>query len=371
MRIFVTGTRGIPDIPGGVEKHCQQLYPLISQLGHQVYLATRSPYVKSQAHFFKGIQLIHLYAPRQKSIEAIVHTFLAVINAKRINADIIHIHAIGPGLMVPFAKMMGLKVIVTNHGPDYDRQKWGWLAKKALLAGEYLSGRFSDRTIVISSVIQRIIEKRCRRPSDIIYNGVPLPVISKSTGFLDGLGVKRNKYIIAVARFVPEKGLDLLIRAFRKTHLTCKLIIAGDADHESDYSRSLKEMIDDDDRIIRTGYITGEDLNQLFSHAGLFVLPSFHEGLPIALLEALSYGLPVLVSDIPANQEIPLDEDRFFKCGDVTDMSKKLASLFSKGISPTEKQRYFQLIHDRYNWQKIAEQTVNVYQKALHKGHSE
>jgi len=144
MKIFVTGTRGIPDIPGGVEKHCQELYPLIADQGHEVYVATRTPYVKQKQGQWKNIHLCHIYAPRTKSTEAIVHTFLAVIKAWQIKADIVHIHAVGPGLMVPFAKLLGLKVVVTNHGPDYDRQKWGQAARMMLRIGEYLGAGFAD-----------------------------------------------------------------------------------------------------------------------------------------------------------------------------------------------------------------------------------
>ncbi|ACN15632.1 putative capsular polysaccharide bisynthesis glycosyl transferase [Desulforapulum autotrophicum HRM2] len=365
MKIFVTGTRGIPDIPGGVEKHCQELYPIITQMGHEVFVATRKPYVKKKSLSWKSIKLIHTFAPRQKSLEAIVHTFLAVVKAWQMNVDVLHIHAVGPGLMVPFAKLLGLKVVITNHGPDYDRKKWGKAAKVMLRFGEYLGGKFADEIIVISSVIQNIIKQRCKRSSSVIYNGVPFPALSRETGFINRIGVEPGRYIIAVARFVPEKGLDLLINAFQPLSKNYKLVIAGDADHETEYSRTLKQMIDKDDNIIRTGYITGEPLNQLFSHAGLFVLPSFHEGLPISLLEAMSYGLSVLVSDIPANLEVDLEENRFFKTGDLNDLKEKLSYHLCHEISDQEKGYFRKQIQEKYNWKKIAEQTIGCYAKAL------
>ncbi|MBA3005459.1 MAG: glycosyltransferase family 4 protein [Proteobacteria bacterium] len=365
MRIFVTGTRGIPDIPGGVEKHCQELYPLISAMGHSVTVATRTPYIKEKAASWQGIQLAHLYAPHKKSLEAIGHTFLAVLEAKKEKADLIHIHAVGPGLMAPFARLLGLKVVVTNHGPDYDRQKWGVLAKTMLQLGEYLSGKFANQIIVISSVIAEIIRKRCGRDSNLIYNGVPLPDRSESTSYLDRTAIKPKNYILAVARFVPEKGLHDLIEAFADLKRNYQLVIAGDADHQTTYSRELKQLAAVDKRIILTGYITGEDLNQVFTHARLFCLPSYHEGLPIALLEAMSYGLPVLVSDIPANREVDLPAERFFKCGDVKDLHEKLERLIDLELSDKEQQLLRTEIIEKYNWQKIAEQTVAVYQKAL------
>jgi len=365
MRILVTGTRGILDIPGGVEKHCQELYPLISSLGHQVTVATRTPYVSKKADSWRGIKLSHLYAPHKKSLEAIVHTFLAVLAAKKTKADLVHIHAVGPGLMVPFARLLGLKVVVTNHGPDYDRQKWGAAARTMLRLGEYLGGRFASQVIVISSVIADIIKNRCGRESNLIYNGVPLPDRSESTSYLEKKGIKPKKYILAVARFVPEKGLHDLIEAFADLEGDYQLVIAGDADHETAYSRKLKQLAAKDERIVLTGYITGEELNQVFTNARLFCLPSYHEGLPIALLEAMSYGLPVLVSDIPANLEVDLPAERFFKCGDVDDLRKKIGRLIDVELTDEEQQLLRAEILEKYNWQKIAEQTVAVYEKVL------
>lgn len=368
MKIFVTGTRGIPDIPGGVEKHCQELYPLITAMGHEVILATRTPYVKNPQTSWHGIQLRHIFAPHKKSLEAIVHTFLAVLEAKKQKVDIIHIHAVGPGLMVPLARLLGMKVVVTNHGPDYDRQKWGMAAKNILRLGEYLGGKFANEVVVISTVIADIIKKRCGRSSVLIYNGVPLPEKSTSTTFLDSLGIQAGNYIIAVARFVPEKGLHDLLEAFKRIDTDYQLVLAGDADHETEYSEKLKLMAAADSRVILTGYVTGEDLNQVFSHAGLFVMPSYHEGLPIALLEAMSYDLPVLVSDISANKEIDITRERFFQCGNIEELAEKLLFCLEKGISETEKAHFQSQIAEKYNWSEIAKQTVRVYEKAMIRG---
>ena len=158
-----------------------------------------------------------------------------------------------------------------------------------------------------------------------------------------------------------------MITAFEGTEGDYQLVIAGDADHETDYSKKLKEMAAQDERIILTGYITGKPLSQVLSNAKLFVLPSYHEGLPIALLEAMSYDLPVLVSDIPANKEVNLRRERFFKCGDIAELREKLQLLFEKGLPEEEMKEYRLQIAEKYNWQKIAEQTVVVYEKALRK----
>lgn len=365
MKIFVTGTRGIPDIPGGIEKHCQELYPLIVEMGHEVILATRTPYVKNPKPDWRGVQLAHIFVPRKKNMEAIIHTILSVVKARRMKADLVHIHAIGPALMVPLARILGMKVVFTNHGPDYNRNKWGKSAKVILRLGEYLGGKFSNEVIVISKVIADIIKQRCGRKSCLIYNGVPRPEKAISTSFLDTLNITPGKYIIAVARFVPDKGLHDLLEAFKRIDTDYQLVLAGDADHETEYSEKLKKMAAADSRVILTGYITGENLNQIFSHAGLFVMPSYHEGLPIALLEAMSYDLPVLVSDIPANKEIEINKDRFFQCGNVEELAEKFLLLLGRGLSDTEKAHFQSQIAEKYNWPGIAKQTVRVYEKVL------
>jgi len=365
VKIFVTGTRGIPDIPGGVESHCQELYPLIVKQGHKVKLSRRIPYVNSKLVSWKGICLVDNFTPKKKNIEAIIHTFIAILEAKKWGADIIHIHAIGPAIMIPSARLLGLSVVFTNHGPDYERDKWGGLAKFVLKAGEKLGGIFANEVIVISEVIRKIIHDRCHRDSHLIYNGVPIPVKSDSTSYIDSLGLVAGEYILAVARFVPEKGFHDLISAYGRSGLSCKLVLVGDSDHEDDYSRDLKKMAGENPNIILTGYITGDDLHQVYSHGRLFVLPSYHEGLPISLLEALSYGLMPLVSDIPANLEVRIDANYYFKCKDTSDLKEKLVQLWNTEFTINQKAELVEFVKNKYNWQKIAEQTVDVYRSAL------
>ena len=366
MRVFVTGTRGIPDIPGGVEKHCQELFPRVAASGHEVLLATRSSYVTRRMTEWQGVRLINCFAPRTKSFEAIVHTFITLLKALTHSPDVVHIHA-APCLLTPVARLMGFRVVVTIHGPEYNRKKWGPVAKCVLRLGEKLGGLYANEVIVISSIIGDIILKRCNRETNLIYNGVTVQQRSIESNFLTKVGAEPKKYILAVARFVPEKGLYDLINAFKTMNSDCKLVIAGDADHETEYSKNLRQMAEEDNRIIFTGYITGKPLNQVYTHARLFVLPSYHEGLPIALLEAMSYGLPVLVSDIAANKEIGLPGERYFRCGDVNDLKRKMKVLLEKGLSKEEREEMRNQITEKYNWDRIAEQTIGVYEKALNK----
>lgn len=363
MKIVVTGTRGIPDILGGVETHCEELFPRIAEMGHEVVVIRRSCYVSgnNKIQSFRGVLLKDIYAPHRKSLEAIVHTFLSVLEAKRLHADILHVHAVGPSLVIPFARLLGLKVVMTHHGPDYDRAKWGILAKLALRMGERNGAKWSNEVIVISQVIKDILLKKYNRSSHLIFNGVNVPVKSQRADYVESLGLLPGKYVVAVGRFVKEKGFDLLIEAFCKASLPdCKLVIAGDADHEDEYSLSLKALARQHG-VALAGFIKGEKLNQLLSNAGLFVLPSFHEGLPISLLEAMSYNLDVLVSDIPANRLPELGKGDFFACGDCNSLSDALARKW-RG-----RQRCRQYNLTAYDWNHIARQTEQVYRSVLGK----
>lgn len=363
MKIVVTGTRGIPDILGGVETHCEELYPRLAAKGHDVTVLRRSCYVTDNNRIseYKGVKLKDVYAPRKKSIEAIVHTFMAVIKARSMNPDVLHIHAIGPSIMVPFARLLGMKVVTTNHGPDYDRGKWGKLAKTVLKTGERWGAKFSNRVIVISHVIADILAtKYGRRDTDLIYNGVNKPVKSLSTDYITSLGIIPGNYIVAIGRFVKEKGFHDLIDAWSRLEMPDKpqLVIAGDADHEDEYSSALKQKAREAG-VILTGFIKGEKLNQVMTNARLFVLPSYHEGLPIALLEAMSYDLDVVVSDIPANKLPILVDDDFFKAGDVDDLASRLTHKLKRNSTP----RKYDLT--AYDWDKIADQTEQVYNKTV------
>lgn len=383
MKIVVAGTRGIPGIQGGVETHCEELYPRIASLGHTVTVIRRSCYltdVQKQPEqadtsgkkwqMYKGVRLLDVFAPRRKSIEAIVHTFLAVLAARRLRPDVLHIHAIGPSLMVPLARLLGMKVVTTNHGPDYDRGKWGRLAKKVLRTGEKWGAKRSNRVIVISKVISDILASNYgRTDTHLIYNGVPEARKSANTDYLDSLGLQQGGFVLALGRFVPEKNFHLLVKAWEQSGLAAKgykLVIAGDADHEDEFSRTLKRDAAQAG-VVLTGFIKGERLCQLLTHARLFVLPSSHEGLPISLLEAMSYSLDVLVSDIPANKIAQLSADDFFHL-DMSEGSEqgnidRLSAGLVRKMSAGNICRTYDL--SPYNWDHIAQQTLQVYASLL------
>ncbi|TLX73950.1 glycosyltransferase family 4 protein [Labilibacter sediminis] len=361
MKIVVTGTRGIPNILGGVETHCQELYPRIVNLGHEIILIRRKAYVEESPvrSVYKGVKLKDIWTPKQKSLEAIIHTFLAVIYAKKVKADLLHVHAIGPAIMIPFARLLGLKVVMTHHGPDYDRQKWNRLAKSILKLGEYLGIRFANKVIVISKVIDEIVKSRYQKAKTaLIYNGVNIEMVPQNNSLLEYYSLKSDEYIVAVGRFVPEKGFHDLIEAYAGMNIDAKLVIVGDADHESEYSKKLKLQAAESNTTL-TGFKSGDELRTIFGNAKLFVLPSYHEGLPIALLEALSFGLNVLVSDIPANKMVNLESSEYFKVGDCKNLREKIKEKL-KGETFKD---YSNLIKEKYNWGSIAKETLVLYEK--------
>ncbi len=363
MKIVVTGTRGIPHIMGGVETHCEELLPRVAKLGHEVTVIRRSWYAKDTLTVWNGVNIVDITAPKKKSFEAIVHTIKAVIKAKKLKADVVHIHAIGPALVAPFARLLGLKVVFTHHGPDYDRDKWGKAAKMMLKLGERFGTKYANEVIVISRVIDQILrDKYGRNDCHLIYNGVPAPTHKDFEDYFNSLGIEKGKYIFAMARFVPEKRLHDLVQAYS---LLCKegkdngvkLVIAGDADFEDDYSRELKKQAKENN-VVLTGFIKGDKLFSLLTGARCFVLPSSHEGLPISLLEAMSYGLPAIISDIPANLEVGLDKSCYYQMGNVEQLREKIEKAVDESYHHVE----YDLT--KYDWDHIARQVAEVYQMA-------
>jgi len=359
MKIAVTGTRGIPNIPGGVETHCEQLYPRLAAKGFDITIFRRKSYVTDQRTEYRGLHLLDLNAPRRKALEAFFHTAKAIFKARfDLHADAVHIHAVGPALLTGFARLLGLKTVFTHHGPDYNREKWGKLAKFMLRLGEKSGIENADEVIVISNAINDLVKNKYgRTDAHVIYNGVTPDAFAIDASILHQWHLTPKTYIFAMGRFVPEKNFHQLIDAFAsikqdKYHL----VIAGDTDFEDDYSRGLKRKAREKG-VTLTGYITGQPLHSLLANAALFVLPSSYEGLPIALLEAMSYSLPILASDIPANIEVCLPPESYFQTGNETEMADKIKTFIANPIDRTDYDM------SKFNWDNIAEETAKVYAK--------
>lgn len=362
MKVCVAGTRGFPDVQGGVETHCEHLYPRLAELGCDVTVFRRKPYVHDGRRSWKGVKFVDLWCPRTTRTEAITHTTLATLAAAEAGADILHLHAVGPALCVPLARTLGLKVIVTSQGPDYAREKWGAGAKLVLKTGERFAAHYAHRMIVVSEHIREMIQDKYGADTLVIPNGVDIPDWPTSPDQIGEWDLQPGRYAFALGRFVPEKGFHDLLDAWERVETSWQLALAGDADHPTPYSRQLKERARRMDGVVLTGFVKGETLDQLYTHSGLFVLPSYHEGLPLVLLEALSFGCSPLVSNIPSIRSVPLPDERSFPPGDVAELARKLKTWMERGISPEERDRNLELLRTRYNWDHIARRTLVVYE---------
>ena len=367
MKVVILGTRGFPNVQGGVEKHCEQLAINLIKLSCKVTVFTRKPYVNPKIKEYKGIQLISIPTLKNKFFEAFLHTFLGVLLAVKYRPDILHIQAIGPGFFIPLARLLGFRVVLTSHGSNYEHLKWGGFAKLFLRFSEFIAINAANKIIAISANIANDIKKKYKKEVRVIPNGVNIPKIVKSNTFLMQHNLESKKYILTVGRFVPEKGFSYLIDAFNQSDLPdWKLVIAGDADHETVYSKELKVKAGKNKNIVLTGFISGTPLNELYSHGGLFVLPSYYEGLPIVLLEAMSYGLSSIVSHIEANKNVKLDQDRYFEPGNTNGLSLKLMDYTQKKtFTELEKNLQIKYIINNFDWQKIALSTRMVYSELL------
>ena len=365
LKVMWLGFRGFPDVQGGVETHAEQICPRLVELGCEVYAVVRAPYMTAASLVpWRGVRYLRLWAPRNRALEALVHTFLGVLVAAWRRPDVLHIQAIGPALCVPLARAFGLRVVFTHHGPDYDRQKWGRFARLTLQLGEWAGARFANAGIAISATIRALVAQKHHRELDLIPNGVVTPTIPRSTDVLQRFGLEPGRFVLIVSRLVPEKRHADLIEAFATAQVPdWKLVIVGAADHRDAYAESVERQAAMTPGVVMTGFQRGVALAELYTHAAVFVLPSSHEGLPIALLEALSYGLPVLASDIPANLEVGLDASQYFGLGDVPALAAALRRSAAQAATPAQRQAVQSWITARYDWRQIAAATLAVYRR--------
>lgn len=367
LRVMMLGLRGFPDVQGGIEKHAENLCPLLAGMGCDVEVIVRSPYQPhATGEVWKGVRFRPIWSPRSQKLETFVHSFLGVVYAAIRRPDILHIQAIGPALMTPLARLLGLRVIVTHHGPDYDRQKWGRLARFVLRMGEHVGMRYSNKRVAISNVILKLVQAKHRVACALIPNGVVPPLLPETRGVLEEFGLERGRYVLMVGRLVQEKRHLDLIDAFAQAGIPgWKLVLVGAADHSNEYTELLHRTAQATSGVVMTGFQTGVALQELYAHAGFFVLPSSHEGLPIALLEALSYGLPVIASNIPANLEVALAHRHYFPLGNIEALASALREFSQQPCDEAARALVRESVSRKYDWKAVAVMTMQVYQDAI------
>jgi len=351
MKIAVMGTIGIPAIYGGVERHVDELYTRLAARGYQITVFCRSFYTR-RGGYYKGIRLIRLPTIRTKHLENPVHTLLATMAALLQDYDLVHYHAMLPALFSAIPRFRGMRSVVTLHGLDWQRERWGPAAKGVLRLGERAAVYFPDATVVVSRTMQRYFRERYHKETRYIPNGVNIPSL-RSAEWLRPFGIEPGRYILFASKLSPEKGAHFLLDAFKQIDTDYMLVIAGGSRHSNKYVASLKTSAGRN--VLFLGFVWGELLEALFSHAYLFVQPSTIEGLAISILEAMSYGKCVVCSDIPENKEAIADCGVTFRNRDTQDLAEKLASLLSNpchviGLGIRARER----VRREYDWDKVA-----------------
>lgn len=369
--IVMIGHKRIPSREGGVEIVVDELSTRLVKAGYFVDAYNRSGYHVSGKEFdeargkvYNGIRLFTIPTFKSSKLNAIVYSFLATIRAVFGNYGIYHYHAEGPCAMLWIPALLGKKIVVTIHGLDWQRAKWGNFASKVLKFGEKQAARHADEIIVLSKNVQQYFEEVYGRKTTFIPNGITRPQKRKADKIKERWNLEEEGYILFLARLVPEKGAHYLIEAFKGLTTDKKLVIAGGNSHSTEYVAHIREMAESDDHIILTGFVQGQELEELFSNAYLFVLPSDIEGMALCLLEAMSYGNCCLVSDITENTEVVENKAAVFKKGDVQDLKQQLENLLDNREKvmafKAESQDY---ICNKYDWDKVVGETMVIYEE--------
>ncbi|MEI7891114.1 MAG: glycosyltransferase family 4 protein [bacterium] len=373
MKIAFIGQKGIPAKSGGIEKHAEQIAIRMAAQGHEVFVYVRNNYVAKELTMYKGVRLIHLPSISTKHLDAISHTFFASVHALFCGYDVIHFHGIGPTLLswIPKYLTCKTKVVATFHCQDYYHQKWGKIAQLVLRLGEMVTCKIPDATIAVSKSLKILAKEKYQTDAIIIPNGAEIGYCEQ-TNELSKWNLKDKKYILSQGRLIKHKGVHYLIEAFKQLEDTSripnnfKLVIVGDGFHTDDYVKYLHTIAKGRENIIFTGMQTGQAMEQLFSHAYLFVQPSESEGMSLSLLEAMAHGRAPLVSDIKENLDV-IEQDGFsFSSKSVLDLRDRLAFLL---VHPEEVEKFGQLskkrVESEFSWDSIANKTIALYKSVL------
>ena len=369
LKIAMIGHKRIPSREGGVEIVVDELSTRMVKLGCQVDAYNRygkhtagKKFDQRRGKYYNGIRLITIPTPKSSSLNAIVYSFFAAVRALFGRYDVIHFHAEGPCIMLLIPKLFGIRIVATIHGLDWQRSKWGNFASRMLKLGEKIAARYADEVIVLSRNMQEYFSENYGRQTHYIPNGITRPQIRKAELIRERYGLEKDGYILFLARIVPEKGLHYLIEAFYQLKTDKKLVIAGGSSHSHAYMDQIREMAAKDERIIMTDFVHGQCLEELYSNAYLFVLPSDVEGMALTLLEAMSFGDCCLVSDIKENTEVVEEHAVTFRKGDVEDLKQKLSGLLDAPEQVEAIRRESQdFICSKYNWDDVVAETLKLY----------
>lgn len=363
MKIAMIGHKRIPSREGGVEIVVEQLSTRMVKKNHSVDAYSRSSKKFEKIKEFKGVKIINVPTVDKKSLNALIYSFLATIKAVFNRYDVIHYHALGPSVMLLIPHILGIKTVATVHGLDWQRSKWGGFATKYLMLGEKIIAKYADEVIVLSENVQKYFKDTYNRDTNYIQNGVDIPTHVSADIIKNKYGLDGDDYILYLGRIVPEKGVHYLLEAFKNIDTDKKLVIAGGSSHTDEYYEKIETMAEEDSRVVMTGFVQGKLLEELFSNCSLYVLPSDIEGMPISLLEAMSYGKKCLVSDIKENVEVIKDIGVSFRKSDVGDLTKKLDEILNSDSFDLDSEKLIEYIEQNFSWDEVVDRTLEIYEK--------
>ncbi len=371
LNICMLGHKRVPSREGGIEIVVEELSTRMVALGHEVTCYNRGGHHVSGQEFddkkrmkYRGIKLKTVPTINLKGIAAMSSSFFAAIMATFGKFDVVHFHAEGPCAMLWLPKLFGKRCVATIHGLDHQRAKWGKLASTYIMLGEKCAAKFADEIIVLSGGVQKYFKDTYNRETKFIPNGVNRPEIRDVDLIRDKFGLEKDSYILFLGRLVPEKGIQYLIEAFKEVHTDKKLVIAGGSSDTDEFANELRERASGDERIIFTGFVQGQLLDELYSNAYFYTLPSDLEGMPLSLLEAMSYGNCCLVSDIEECASVVEDRAVTFRKSDVADLKNKLQMLCDNTkLIFDYKEQAADFIFSKYDWDIVTEKTIELYQK--------
>ena len=370
LRICHLGMKQIPSRQGGIEVVVEQLATRMAALGHSVTCYNRSGHHVCGKEFdtgkrssYNGVRLACVPTINRRGLAALTASISGAVCAAFGRYDIVHFHAEGPALMCWLPKLFGKKVIVTVHGLDWQRAKWGRLARWYIMHGEKCAVKYADGIIVLSRSVQEYFRETYRRETVFIPNGVTRPISRPTDLITKQFGLQKDSYILFLGRLVPEKGLEYLVKAFREVRTDKKLVIAGGTSDTEGFAKGLERLAAADSRILFTGFVQGKALEELYSNAYVYVLPSDLEGMPLSLLEAMSYGNCCLVSDISECTEVTEDHAVNFRKGNVEDLRDRLQELCDdRMLVEGYKEKAADFICGKYDWDQIVTRTIALYQ---------
>ncbi|NNF06922.1 MAG: glycosyltransferase family 4 protein [Candidatus Eisenbacteria bacterium] len=358
MRIAMIGQKGIPATYGGIERHVEEIGARLVKRGHSVRVYTRKHYAPGSTPHL-GMERSERFSLNTKHLDALTHSLSSSLDVLFRPVDLVHFHALGPSSLAWLPRLRGIPTVVTLHGLDWEREKWGRMASYILEKCEYPALHFPKRCIVVSKTLRKYFEEKYLIRPTYIPNGVK-DAVHQSASLLERWGVQSGEYFVFVGRLTPEKGTHLLIDAFGQMKTNKKLVIAGGSAATDDYVADLKTRANEN--VIFTDYVHGEELEALWGHSYAVVLPSTLEGLSIALLEGLSYGKCVLVSDIPENLEVVEDYCPQFESKNVSSLREALEAL---DRNPHQVQNYERLVNEnlkaRFQWDTVVDQLDSLY----------